>query len=103
MACLASTGAGKDALALSAVSKADLRSQAYEWLQAELIYLKKRHAEDKDSPLLRTASSWFQAPELRSVRDLEALKVLPEAESMRWKTFWKEVGLFFAVPTPKKV
>jgi hypothetical protein len=45
---------------------------------------------------------WQKDPGLAAVRDPEALRKLPEAESIAWWTLWARVNAVLAPPRPSK-
>src|SRR5262249_687840 len=70
-----------------AKSGADLRSQALNWLKAELDVLAK--ADDEMSR--KILKSWLNDPEFGGVRNPDALMKLTEQERHAWEHFWTNV------------
>jgi eukaryotic-like serine/threonine-protein kinase len=92
-AAMAGCGKGIDEPALDDAAKARRRSQALNWLKAELA----AHSESAtDSPkngheVELMLLSWRADIELTGVRDKAGLADLPEAERNEWQAFWLEV------------
>jgi len=87
VAARAAAGKGRDASGLSDARKADLRKQALDWLKADLAARVKQPAGER-AAMLRL---WRSDEGLAVFRDEQALRALPEAESVCWEDFWCEV------------
>src|SRR5206468_4654566 len=75
-------------------AKAKLRDLALGWLHAECdAWAKQAHSGQAKArgAVEKMLRHWKANPDLTSVRDAEALKVLPEAERSRWRTLWGRV------------
>jgi serine/threonine-protein kinase len=93
-ATLAAAGQGVAAAKLDAKEKSRLRQQALAWLRDNLQQHAKQLA-DADAKtrqgVQQTLQHWQQDPDLASVRNMEALAKLPEAERAAWQQFWADV------------
>jgi serine/threonine-protein kinase len=94
-AALAGCGQGKDADKLDDKKRARLRSQALDWLRADLDawgqLLNKE--SDKIRPLLvQQMQHWLADPDFSGVRGPEALAKLPEVERQAWQKLWKDIS-----------
>jgi serine/threonine protein kinase/Flp pilus assembly protein TadD len=93
-AALAGCGRGEDAAALGEAERAGWRSQALEWLQADLVHFGKRLTDSRPAAR-KEAQDYFnrrkQEPALAGVRDATELAKLPEAERAEWVRFWSAV------------
>jgi tetratricopeptide (TPR) repeat protein/serine/threonine protein kinase len=95
MAALAGRGKSTDAAVLDAKERARWRSQARDWLRADLeLWARKL---DKASPTTnararQTLQHWQRDPDLAGVREEKLLRALPEAEQQGWRQFWAEVS-----------
>ena len=93
-AALASAGRGEDEPPPDDQAKAKLRQQAREWLQADLkerTRLLESGEPKARTDLLRALPHWKADVDLASIRDPEALAMLPEAERTEWQSLWAEV------------
>jgi tetratricopeptide (TPR) repeat protein len=93
-AALAGCGQGEDAPSLDDTSRARLRRQALEWLQANLVAYRQLLKKEPQSagPLVRgNLQLWQHHKDFAGVRDPEALAKMPERERQEWASFWKEV------------
>jgi serine/threonine-protein kinase len=95
-AALAGCGVGKDAAALGAERRAELRKQARDWLTAECAVWKARHDEGK--PGARTGAAramklWQLSRDLAPVRDENALATLDPDERREWLSLWAMVAV----------
>jgi hypothetical protein len=96
-ACSAATagcGLGKDEAALSDAARTKLRSQALDWLKADLAL--RTHQFESGKPeaiadMSQKLAYWKTDPDLAGVRDPEALKELPGDEQKAWRALWTEV------------
>jgi serine/threonine-protein kinase len=94
-AALAAAGKGQDVAQLGATERLRLRTQALEWLRAELTARVMQLATEKRAAQLAARQSlqhWQKDPDLTSVRDAEALKQLPEGERPEWAKLWSDVA-----------
>jgi len=93
-AALAGCGQGKDDPPPDDATKAKLRSQALEWLKAELVsssqVLDKKPAPDRRA-VVRVLEYGKVDPDLAGVRDADALAKLPEPEKQAWRALWADV------------
>jgi serine/threonine protein kinase/Flp pilus assembly protein TadD len=87
--------AGQDATAkVTAEGAAELRRQAKIWLKAELEVLRIGVASPLPAvryPALARLAFGKRVPELASIRDPAALKLLPAEERAGWERLWAEV------------
>jgi eukaryotic-like serine/threonine-protein kinase len=93
-AALASAGQGKDDPPPDDGAKAKLRTQALVWLKAEWKVWTKilESGPPQARPFIaQTLKHWQKDADLASIRDPEALAMLPEAERKEWQAFWSEV------------
>jgi hypothetical protein len=75
-------------------AKAELRTQALQWLKAELATWNAVLASDapkQNVTVARTLAHWKQDIDLASIRDERDLADLPEAERVAWQALWAEV------------
>jgi eukaryotic-like serine/threonine-protein kinase len=95
MAALAGAGGGEDAANLNDESRAKLREQARQWLQADLAAWAS-HLDAADPagglPLRRTLAHWQHDPDLAGLRDAAEIEELPLLEQERCKTLWRDVA-----------
>jgi Flp pilus assembly protein TadD len=93
-AALAGCGKGGDAAALDAKERARLRTQARDWLAADLAAWRKRldtgKAEDR-TLVGRTLDHWQKDEDFAGVRGDEALAKVPELERAAWRKLWADV------------
>jgi hypothetical protein len=94
-AALAAAGQGQEGAGLDAQERARWRTQALEWLRADLTLLGKQSADS--SPRIRTEAQqrlrhWQRNPNLAGVRDAAALAGLSEAEQKEWRDLWADVA-----------
>jgi hypothetical protein len=93
-AALAATGQGKDDPPPVEAAKVKLRGQALGWLKAELETWSNvlGSGPPRARPFVaRTLVRWRQDPDLTTIRDPEALAMLPEAERKEWQSLWADV------------
>ncbi len=92
-AALASTGKGNDAAALDNDAKAKLRSQAHDWLEAELA-IWRRISESGDvsskSKIAPKLQHWKVDADLAGIREAKELAKLPETERAEFENLWRE-------------
>jgi serine/threonine-protein kinase len=94
-AALAAAGAGKDDPPPDDAGRAQLRSQALGWLQAELaVWEKILQAGNSNTrtAIAATLRHWQTDRDLASVRQASALDRLPEAEHAEWCALWDEAA-----------
>jgi serine/threonine-protein kinase len=106
-AALAAAGQGEDAAKLDDAAKARLRSQALDWLKADLaVYTRLLDAGRPEARpfLVRTLSQWKQNRDLAGIRDQAALTRLPEQEQKAFTLLWTNVAALLkkAEPLAKK-
>jgi serine/threonine-protein kinase len=92
-AALAGCGQGQDAGKLEMNERAHLRTQAMDWLEADLKAYRQLLAKpaDKAGPAVaQRLQHWRQDADFTGVRG-DGLKQLPEAERQRWQVLWTEV------------
>ncbi len=93
-AILAAEGKAKDDPPPDDAARAKLRSQARQWLKAELDSwsqaLDKKPAQDRRS-VVRVLEYWKVDPALAGVRDAEGLAKLSEEETQARRALWAEV------------
>ena len=90
---------GKDASATTEAARAQLRSQARDWLRADLAYWSKLAASAEPSErtdVARALRGWLEDPALAGVRDPSRLKPLADAERNEWQRLWGEVNALIA-------
>jgi serine/threonine-protein kinase len=87
-AVLAGTGKGRDAGNLTNEQRTDLRTQALDWLKADLA---ARRSYGDASQCARALQNWRADNALAGVRDEPRLAKLPPAERSAWREFWTEV------------
>jgi eukaryotic-like serine/threonine-protein kinase len=95
-AALAADGQGADAADLDAETRTGWRSQAREWLRADLEAWKQRLANDAEKArptVLQALAHWQQDSDLDSVRDEQSLAKLPVDECASWQEFWHDVAV----------
>jgi tetratricopeptide (TPR) repeat protein len=87
-AALAGVGQGRDAGKLTDEARAALRTQALNWLKADLAAWRSHKEGSRRAQALR---SWRADKALAGVRDEEGLAKLPQAERAAWRALWAEV------------
>jgi tetratricopeptide (TPR) repeat protein len=94
-ACCASlAAAGTSAQTLTESERARWRTQAVEWLRAELgLWARQLDTSDPSVRVLarQTLLHWQSDPDLASLRDPDALERLPESEAAALRSLWAEV------------
>jgi serine/threonine protein kinase/tetratricopeptide (TPR) repeat protein len=98
-AALAACGHGNEASAPADADRIKLRSQALEWLKAELAMWGQ--VFDKAPPQVKaqvspTLQHWKEDSDLISIRDEKELAKLPEAEREAFRQLWAEVDQLLA-------
>jgi serine/threonine-protein kinase len=93
-AALAAAGEGTDSPVAEA-ARARLRAQALAWLRGELEAWKaivEASTPDQRTAVAAILRHWREDPDLASVRDPEALALLPAEERSAWKALWADVA-----------
>jgi Tfp pilus assembly protein PilF len=93
-ALLAGCGQGKDAASLDAKERARWRTQAQQWLHADLELYAKQRASGRLADRRHVQQQlrlWLTDCHLAGVRGKEAIGRLPAAEQPAWRDFWAEV------------
>jgi tetratricopeptide (TPR) repeat protein len=93
-AALAGCGQGKDDPPLDAAAKARWRTQALDWLKADLAAwapVLKGGTPQARQPVAATLQHWKVDPDLAGLRDKAALAKLPEDEQRACRALWAEV------------
>jgi serine/threonine-protein kinase len=94
-AALAGCGQGKDAAKLDDRERARLRTQALDWLKADLALwadrAKSNRPADRES-VQQTLELWQTVSSLEGVRRRKSLEKLPEAERDEWRKLWRDVA-----------
>jgi hypothetical protein len=93
-AVLAASGRGDGAAKRDPEARARWRSQALDWLRADLaVWTTQADAKTpkERERVQRELRHWRGNPDLASVRGAEALAALPEAERAGWRALWREV------------
>jgi serine/threonine protein kinase/Flp pilus assembly protein TadD len=94
VAAQAGCGLGKDGKQTEAAERARLRTQALNWLRADLSAWDGMLTKDpaKAGPTVaRAMTNWQQDTDFAGVRSPEALAKLPEGERADWQKLWAEV------------
>jgi serine/threonine-protein kinase len=102
-AARAGCGQGKDDPPPDAAARAELRSQARDWLIADLARWHESHEETSGAVPREVRSQlarWRTDPDLACVRDPEALGKLPDSEREGWNSLWADVGALLAKAQP---
>jgi tetratricopeptide (TPR) repeat protein len=91
-AALAGCGEGKDADQTDDKERARLRSQALDWLNADVAAYRQAldKEADKAKPVLQHMQHWQQDKDFAGVRG-DGLNKLPEAERQAWQRLWEDV------------
>jgi serine/threonine-protein kinase len=93
-AVLAATGRGRDSARLSESERTRWRRQAVAWLRADLALWTKRldSARSQDrTAVAQRLRQWQTDPDLKGLRDDDALKQLPADERARCQRLWADV------------
>jgi serine/threonine protein kinase/Flp pilus assembly protein TadD len=93
-AALAAAGQGNDRLPLDHEARAHLRSQALDWLKADLAgWTKQAQAGSAGAGarITQTLRHWKSDPDLAGIRDEEPLKTLRDDERKKCQALWTEV------------
>lgn len=94
-AALAGCGLGDDSSQLSDGQRGQFRAQALAWLRQALIATRVQWGAaepDARKDARELVKNWQVDPDLRGVRDRDALDKLGEAERQDWLKFWDEVS-----------
>ncbi len=102
---LATAGQGKHGPPLDDATKAKLRRQALDWLQAELAASTRRleSGPSQDlSAIAQTLRFWEKDSDLAGIRETESLARLPADEQRVWHKLWADLDSFLKrLPTPE--
>jgi tetratricopeptide (TPR) repeat protein len=96
-AALAGVGQGRDAGKLTDEARTTLRTQALDWLKADLVAWRSHKEGSQRAQVLR---KWRADKALAGVRDEEWLAKLPPAERAAWRGLWTEVEKLSAATVP---
>jgi serine/threonine-protein kinase len=102
-AARAGCGQGKDDPPPDAAARAELRSQARDWLRADLAQWSEPHEQTTGAVPREVRSQlarWRTDPDLACVRDPEALAKLPDSERESWDSLWATVGALLTKAHP---
>jgi len=98
-ASLAGCGQRKDHPSPDEAAKAKLRTQACDWLKAELAVwsrLAESGPPQAKAFIVQTLNHWKQDTDLAGIRDKNELAKLPEAERKEWQMLWADVDALLA-------
>ncbi len=94
-AALAAAGKGDDAANLDDAARAKLRSQAFDWLKAEVTtwceHLESGPSQDR-ATIVQTLRRWQSDTDLASIRDAAELAKLSAEEQKAFNELWAEVA-----------
>jgi serine/threonine-protein kinase len=93
-AALAGAGKGDDKPPLNEPEKARWRTQAIDWLKADLAFWTKQAQTGKPearSRVSQTLQQWKADSDLAGIRDPDELAKLPESEQKACRTLWADV------------
>lgn len=93
-AALAAAGQGDDRPPLDREARANLRSQALDWLKADLAcWTKQAQAGSAatEARIIQTLRHWKSDPDLAGIRDEGPLKTLRDSERKQCQALWTEV------------
>jgi tetratricopeptide (TPR) repeat protein len=102
-AALAASGIGKDEPRPDESARSGLRSQAFQWLKADLAAWDKRLQSDSSGDrehARQTFEHWKTDPDLAYVREPGGLARLGDRERKNWQELWAEVDRLCAVNAP---
>jgi hypothetical protein len=105
-AALAAAGQGQDEPPLDDTAKAKLRSQALDWLTAEIKAWDKLYASGTPqdwSLIAQRMRHWQQDSDLAGIRNAEPLAKLPAAEQKAFAGLWADVAALLSKATPRFV
>jgi eukaryotic-like serine/threonine-protein kinase len=94
-AALAAGGTSRDEPALDEPARVEHGRKALDWLKAELATWNKvleSGLPESRLAIVQTFQHWRNDSDLASVRDVDAIAKLPEAEQASWRRLWEEVG-----------
>jgi Flp pilus assembly protein TadD len=93
-ACRAACGQGADAATLNEQDRSRLRSQALNWLQADLAWSLRELTAARQPrqvlDVLQVLQLWPKDSALEGVREPQALAQLPQQEGEDWQKLWRE-------------
>jgi serine/threonine protein kinase/Flp pilus assembly protein TadD len=92
---LAGCGQGEGAAQLTSAERAELRSQAAQWMRADLEQRAEEIASGDPASRLRATqalSTWSLDSRLAGVRDAAAIAELPPEQGGTWRDLWSEVA-----------
>jgi tetratricopeptide (TPR) repeat protein len=95
-AALAAAGRADDAEQLPDKAAVRLRQQALDWLRADLaLYVNLAGREEPAATqfVRERMRHWQQDTDLASVRDKEAIDLLPDDEGAAWRRLWEDVAV----------
>jgi hypothetical protein len=98
-AALAGCGRGHDAATRDKDELARWRKQAFDWLRADLTWIRgqwKRDPERVRAAVTRSLQLWQRDPDLAGLRQQAALAKLPKAEQEDWNKVWADVEALLA-------
>jgi Flp pilus assembly protein TadD len=98
-AALAGCGQGQEADRLSDQERASLRTQARDWLRADLRAwqdLLEKGPAQKRPAIVQQLAHWLEDPDFNGVRGAAALAKLPEVEREPWRALWADVATTLA-------
>lgn len=93
-AAMAGAGRGKDVPPPDDAARTRLRSQALDWLKAELsawTKLLESGPPQARPAIVQNLQHWKQDTDLAGIRDVEALAMLPAEEAKAWRSLWADV------------
>jgi hypothetical protein len=94
-AAQAGSGLGRDAIKLKEDERTRLRTQALDWLRADL-ELWSRRLKNSDAESAKAArmtiEHWLRDTDLAGVRESDALGKLSAAEQETWRKLWADVA-----------
>jgi hypothetical protein len=102
-AARAGCGQGNDDPTPDAAARAELRSQARDWLRADLAQWSEPHEQTTGAvrrEVRAQLARWRSDPDLACVRDPEALARLADSEREGWDSLWATVGALLAKAHP---
>jgi hypothetical protein len=91
-AALAAAGQGNDADKLDDKERTRLRTQALEWLRADLAaYTRAVEQERSQALVFQRLTHWQKDADLAGLRDKDAVGKLPPQEQEAWQKLWADV------------
>jgi hypothetical protein len=94
-AALAAAGQGEDARKLDDQKRTRLRTQALDWLRADLALRTRQLETGKPADraeVQQVAKHWQKDADLAGIRDKAALAKLPAEERAAWEKLWADVA-----------